>query len=550
MTAKYLHRTNTGERLSFARRSWLEAIYKDTSDRLVIRKPSQIGITEMLLVDMMTMCNAGKAGMYVLPTEKWMYAFVDNRIKAMIRNVPVYRAAMRIDRHAVESKAMMSFWNVNVKFCGANSENNFYEFPAGWIIIDENDQCDQANLVLVEDRLGAQDRAIVRRVGNPTVAGIGIDAELDSSDYCEWHVKCPACNEWQSPQWFTHVVEEIADNEFRLRDSEMQTTIDSLAADDNINAVMQTLVQQRNSHGRDANIYCAKCNGVLDRRAEGEWIAKYPGRPVRGYAVNKLWADFRSIAVVLEMYRVFIEASHRPIEMQRFYNKILGEPFEGEGARLTLAVLQSCAKEYSMPISLPATIDGHEYTSSVAGVDVGSDLHVHISGLRRDNGHTVRRKLFVGRATWTELDTLAKRYNVQKGVMDADPETVMAREFCRNHAGWNMCRFNFHLSERQVVKKPKERLVQVNRTEIFDASMDSFLTQRVELPISYRSLDEGNLVKQMLAPVRMFVDSQPGKPARFVWDEGGKPDHHRLADVYEYIATQLCGATDFGGMWI
>ena len=377
--ASCLHRTNTGNLLEFANRPWLVPIYFDDAPTIVIRKPSQIGITEYCLVSMWTDLCQRRPGLYVLPTNKWMQLFCASRIKQTTQQVAFYRDAMNWSDADVDNVEMMTFFGVNVKFIGANKEFGFYEFPAAWVIVDEYDLCDPANLVLLEDRLGATEHPRVRKVGNPTTPGIGIDAELDLSDYKQWFIQCPSCNQWQTPGYFTHVVREVDTGKYELRDKQAQTHVDQAIKSDPFPAAMEIVKHHHKQEGTDARLLCEKCEKPIDRLAPGWWVPKHPGRVTSGYAVNKTFADYRTTPVILDMYQAHQEASASPAKLQRFYQKLLGEPYEGEGSRFTGRLLQQCGRQYEAPLSLPAKIEVagkiYEITEAIAHLRSGPEGH-------------------------------------------------------------------------------------------------------------------------------------------------------------------------------
>ena len=535
-------------------------IYFDDAPTIVIRKPSQVGITEYCLVAMWTDLCQRRPGLYVLPTNKWMQLFCASRIKQTTQQVGFYKDAMNWSDADVDNVEMMTFFGVNVKFIGPNKEFGFYEFPGTWATVDEYDLCDPANLVLLEDRLGATEHPGIRRVGNPTIPGIGIDAELDLSDYKQWFIQCPGCNQWQTPGYFTHVVRETDDGKYELRDQAAQKHIDQEARGQPFSAAMEIVKYQHKQERADARLLCEKCEKPIDRLSPGYWVPTHPGRITSGYAVNKVFADYRQTPVILDMYQSHQESKASPAKLQRFYQKLLGEPFEGEGSRFTGRLLQQCGKQYEAPLSLPATleVDGKEYpiTEAIAGVDVGARLHVNISAILDLDGRTrVLPLLWVGTCTWEDLGMICKIWNITKGVLDADPETTKAREWCREArdkewGSWWMCRFQHSISDRKLVKNRAEKLVKVNRTEAFDVSFEQAMEQRLWLPIDHRTLDHGDWMKQMMAPVRTFVEAAGSRPGYYVWDEKGKPDHHCLANVYKNVAAQMVGSTDFTGMWV
>ena len=105
------------------------------------------------------------------------------------------------------------------------------------------------------------------------------------------------------------------------------------------------------------------------------------------------------------------------------------------------------------------------------GVDVGTKLHVVI---RRRLGETGdgSRALFVGELTdFSELATLGQRFNVQRCVIDAQPEGRAAAEFARNQRDMIVDLTNYSRRElgTDTNMNGGVRFLSLNRAETMDA---------------------------------------------------------------------------------
>ena len=128
------------------------------------------------------------------------------------------------------------------------------------LCLDEHDLLVQAHIPIAERRVGGQDSlGLIRRIGFPTISDHGIHREFKSSDQREWNVRCERCGEWQALTWAANI-----DLEREIR-------------------------------------VCRACRqGPLDV-AQGEWVAGYPTRTVRGYHVTKLMLpDDRIVPSLIE----------------------------------------------------------------------------------------------------------------------------------------------------------------------------------------------------------------------------------------------------------
>ena len=499
-----VHQNSQGRGLEFREKPWLVHIYKDESAHLVIVKASQVGITEFALVDMFWLAGQGVAGLYVLPTDLWRSTFVPNRVDRVLDHVKAYQPFGKRGFTKTDAVTQKTIRKSNWKFVGSHTKGNFFEFPAGCITIDEYNLCDQENLLYAEDRLGADPTGgRTRKFGNPTVDDVGISVEFEESDQKHWFVRCGHCGEDQVLGWWTHFVDESG-HVPKLRDP-------------------------------DGNPVCQKCEKPFDRLGKGQWVAKHPGREVSGYQVSKLFADSRAdVPVIRKLLKTYLGALKNFSELQRFYNNDLGLPYSAEGVNVTAAMLANCAGDKVMP----AVAEG-----TVAGCDVGSVLHLHIS--KRVNGK--REKVFIGTVRdFDELEFVCKVFGVTSGVIDGMPEQHKVRDFCNRNPQWLACYYGVASPKEQRPDYVKHTISR-NRTESLDASYQDIALGNVVVPVNWRQIDNGDFLKQMVAPKRVFDPKMNKGAGAYVWDEGTRADHHRHADNYEKIAADTYGGDFIGG---
>jgi hypothetical protein len=498
------HRTSTGELMRFDNRPWLIPVYEDESDRMVIQKSSKTCITEFALLTLFYQCKQGLSCMYILPDQPIRNRFITTRFDPMVARVKEYRDHMSVKRKDVDAKELKTIYGATAAFVGAHRPGTFYEFTSDFNFYDELDQCNPTALVYAQDRTLAAETDRWYKIGNPTIEGTGINEAYENSDKKQWMLKCPRCNESQVLDWFVNFVREEDKATYSLLDSSVD------------------------GNGGDAHAVCRRCNKPIDRLGLGEWVAENRDNPVSGYHVSRLFGapgnDFATLRpVIREMFEAFTEAQNIKIKEQRFWNNLLGIPFASEGSKFTESLLASCVTEgYRMP-------DRIAEGTTFAGVDVGTRLHLHIAKI--ENG--MRRKVFIGTCTdFNDLQLKCHQFKVSRGIIDALPETHKAKEWCQAHPGWYRC----YYVKSEKAKTPidvdhKEQVVNVNRTWALDAAFATYLQGAVHLPIDFRSLDDGEFVKQMRAATRVKNEDKN----RYEWQEAGKPDHHQHADCYENL---------------
>jgi len=503
-----LHHTNTrGEPMSFDDRAYLVPIYGDRSRDRVFKKSVQCGISELLIIDALESAHRGLACLYVMPTQEKRQKFVANRVSRAIRASKFYAKQVRSGAGKANSVGLKHFGRGVISFVGSNAENEFVEFPADLVIVDEYDRCTQRNMPLVRDRLAASPHKLSVYASTPTIAEFGIARLFDASDAKEWHVRCDACGERQPLDFFVNVVRREGDDEYVLLDGQWATAPRGLK--------------------RDVFVFCRKCARPLDRLAEGEWVAGHPGRDVAGYHISQLFVPTCRIS---GLWHDWQRALKNDWERQRFFNSLLGEPYAAEGSALSRADLLACCRDYAMP---------RRAGRCTMGVDVGKWMHVRISDQPEPG---VRRAVFIGRVkAINELDALIERYDVRCCVIDAQPEARIVLQWQNDHEPGRIWRCVYTDDDvREPRKDRADGIVRVARTPALDDATEDILSGGNWLPRNAETLDDGDYAAQMLAPTRQLVTDPRGN-ARFIWTKPSA-DHHRHADAYDKIASRLAPA--------
>lgn len=505
-------------------------------------KCSQVGVTVIAIVNMLTWLHEGFPGIYVLPTGVTMYDFVKGRIDPMLKSVPFYRKNCAPEPDDASGARMKTIFRRRVKFAGSNVRNSFFEMPAGWYIVDEWDRCDRANLSYLEDRISRMDIKRRMKIGNPTFMKVGIHAEYLAGNQMVWLIRCGSCNHHQQLNWFENVVRQIGRRRYVLRDRIMQNRFNKLVIRNGPAVAARTLATQCEEASQDAKVYCTRCHRIIDRQAPGEWVPIHPDRPVPSRAINKMFAD-PTRAAIINVFRKQIESTHDPMLRQRWFNNDLGIPYEESGTRITDQLLDDAAADYDMPYKLPAQIMHRDFDFAVMGADVGTTMHVMISGIWIEHFDIHRLKLWIGQVeSEQQIHDLIARYNVTSGVIDALPEQRMARMLCRRYKGFYMALYNKAEQKGDFIRDDKKRIISLNRTEALDASLAAWDAGLVQIPMNWRSIDAGQFAEQMKNPTRTFDSDKD----RIIWTKGD--DHYRHADTYDFYASRLPGATRWSGM--
>lgn len=176
------------------------------------------------------------------------------------------------------------------------------------------------------------------------------------------------------------------------------------------------------------------------------------------------------------------------------------------------------------------------------GVDVGSLLHVVVRGPLNGDGERPQR--FAGElATFDELGRLIRQYRPRRVVIDALPETRMARALQADFPEgliWLAYYTEGSKDEAAVRFDPKNGTVLVDRTRALDATLAGFspVVQENTLPAAAREIGAGSYYRHMTEPVRVVetASGRAGKDvARYVSE---KADHFAHAENYCWVASQ------------
>ena len=470
------------ERFPFQRELYAQAI----DDReLVVMKGTQLGISTWALRWILFHADLhGRTGLYVFPTKADVLDFSAARIKRVIGASEYLRG--RHPAGGPYARGLIAVGRGIVYFRGSEAERGLDSVDADVLVLDEYDTLNQQNVPDAERRITSPTSAgLIRRVGVPSAPSVGIAALYEQSDQRRWHVRCAGCGEWQAPTFFENVDLERA------------------------------------------RVVCRSCRKPLDV-ARGEWVAEFPDRAVRGYQVAQL------IVPGADLTRLVAASKKSPaFERERFFRKDLGLPYEPEGGRLSLAVLQAAQSAGNFTMVDSYTSDG----LVTMGVDVAStrDLHVRISEHLSDG---TRRGIYISTVSgFDELDELMAHFRVHLAAIDHMPERRLARAFAERHHG------RVYLVAYDPTARPRSddwirvdedaRFVTVRRLEAIDEMMAAFRAQRNLLPL--------DLPDQYVAHLRSLVRVRTADPfgnERVVYQATG-PDDFAHAETYDLVAGLL-----------
>ena len=376
-------------------------------------------------------------------------------------------------------------WSSAIKRIG----EAYYFFRGSWVtwkaqsidadilVVDELDFQKPEIRKMYEERLeGSDSEDIIYWIGYPSLPSYGISDLYQKSDQREWWIECPHCKKWQTLTW------------------------------------PESISRQKKTY------VCKICRKDLadEIRKRGKWIAKFPGRPIHGYAMSKLMAAWIPASKIIKS---FVEDSPK-----HFHNYTLGLPFRDKKNELTDQVLSG------------VTI-GHELWKTlktehvVCGIDQGDQFHF-IAGVIGPNSAVVTEAEIL--KSPEEVEKKLDFYKPELTVIDMRPDKHIAKLIQTKYGLDNFYLGNLRdwgdASDVRVhyeVKRGKG-IVNIERTEsldfLFQTIKDSYLKFRDTTPF----LEE---VFQHLKNLIPDYQLRYGK-VRKVWKKVGKDDYAHAINFF------------------
>jgi len=315
----------------------------------------------------------------------------------------------------------------------------------------------------------------------------GVDKLFQQSDQRHWFIECPKCGKETCLELeFPACLEELSD-------------------------------------GRVIRL-CQRCRDSEIYPKDGRWTALYPDRAkdMVGWRISQLNSMYVEPKQILKLFRDPPNGN-----ISEVYNSKLAQAHIAAENRLTMPQVLELCGENAIAESDPGPC--------FLGADIGNLIHVVIG--KRDWDKT-GRIVYVGAfPDWNHLDSLMKRFNVSRAVIDALPETRLAREFAQQHRGKvYLCYYSEH-QKGSYAWNEREPTVTANRTESLDASHNELSGGDVILPAESETLHE--FARQCSNIARVIQTDPETGSTRYIYLKTGD-DHYRHAFNYE------CAARNFG----
>lgn len=441
----YKIKNEKGEPITFHKHLWQKDIYEDQSQKLVVTKAAQVGLStleilknirdaEMQLMDII----------YTLPTDNDVSVFVGGKVNRIIQNNP-HLGNLTKDKDSIEQKQIGKSM---LYFRGTWTKKAAIMITGDRLVHDEKDTSKQDVVADYQARLQHSKFKQIHVFSHPSVPNNGVDVEWQISDQKEWFITCPHCQHQQYLSWNT--------------EDDRQMSID--------------LERQE--------YICKRCKGVLDWkvRAKGVWkrrkgreigatVKNKDGQDIKieysGYHVSLLMNPDTPASEVIKKYNEVLIGKQT---MDFFYNKVLGLPYAGGG--------NSVSREDIMNLITP---DANLFQGRlVIGVDTGVKLRFVVGNQQGLVGFGEMTDYMPDDINQLPLDKtleyFLKKFPNSIMVIDQGGDIIGSRKLRQKYPGRVfLCHYNRDRKTMQLIRwgeKDESGNVQVDRNRMIQLVVD------------------------------------------------------------------------------
>lgn len=399
--------------IEFKNHRFLIDIYADDSEDIVCRKSAQVGFSVAAIMKSIHKAKYGDSNViYALPTNNVVNDFVKPKVNPLISSNPEIAQVVSDD-----SVSLKRVGDRFIFFKGGYSERDAISITGDVLVIDEYDRMPDMGVVNTFDsRLQASTKPRRWRFSNPSQIGFGVDGLYQDSDQLHWFIKCSHCGH----SWFIDFSRE----------------------------------GKNHYVNEDKRIYaCGKCDReITDRdRRNGEWVARFPSRPRRGYWINQLMAPWVTAERIIE------QKEESSIEF--FHNYVLGKAFTPTDMIVDrAAILRACAPSNihrrNVVIGVDQDAGGQYY---VAMTPEGIFAHGYVD-------------------SWEQIEHFKLMWNAIV-VCDPNPYSAYPKQMADKYSDWYLCYFK-NIDGLNTIQW-KEQVVYADRTRVIDIVANEIVNAKI-----------------------------------------------------------------------
>lgn len=504
-----------GEPFSYVNHEFQLQILLDTSREKIVRKCSQVGLTELSFREVLAILRIlpNTTAIYTLPSADFMEKMVKTRVDPIILDSKDLRFAVSKDVNSAQIKQFgTSFLYLN----GTFGQNQAISVPADILVHDEVDFSNMTVLTTYESRLKHSPHKLRREFSTPTLPKRGISARFDNSRRHFNFCKCNHCNEWFLPSYWNHV-----------RIPEWDKPLDEI-----------TSSNLHTTEWRDAKLHCPRCHKVPSlQHQHRQWVIENPGDryEAAGYAVS----PFDAPNVISTPY--LVERSTKYERLADFWNFELGLPYEDAKESLTESLLKALHVEG----------DAGRFGAMFFGADMGLTCHLMVGTMDAIGNLIVVHRERCPLSKFEERKTaLCKQYSVLVSVMDAFPYVDLVLRLqavdlnlfgAVSHDSDKLRVFEIQAGEEEEDKgKLPIKQAKINRNMALD-ELSGLLLARKAVFLKDNEEEQRLFIAHCLDIKRTQQLDKKGQ-LKNVWVKSEKgDDHYFFALLYLYTATRLRG---------
>ena len=209
------HTSLAGKPFSFKDHEFQIDIARCTAPSAVIKKPSQVGLTELQVRIALALCGIKRhfSLIYVFPSAKMASKITKTRIDPIIEGSPTLSGMLVKGADGAELKRLGSSF---LYIQGASHVGQAISVPAQMLMMDEYDFCDPDTVTAYYSRMRHASEPMDRKFSTPTVSDYGVDKELQATDMRRYMVRCEHCSKWVAPDFRKDVRIPGFDNDFLM----------------------------------------------------------------------------------------------------------------------------------------------------------------------------------------------------------------------------------------------------------------------------------------------------------------------------------------------
>lgn len=477
-----------GAAWEFGDRQWQLELLDDSHKQIVVRKPTQVGLSTIMLTKMLHFADMNRVrATMTLPRQDDVYDMVNSRLSEIIANSPYIANKMG----SIDNVRMKQFGTSWLHFVEMSVPPRMMDVD--WMLNDEVDLSNSEHLEQAISRMDASKFGYHHRISTPTIHGYGIDALYELSDKKEWFVKCAYCSFEQILDWDLNV-----------------------------------------AHIRGETWYkCAHCGNKLHAQdiREGRWVVTGDSNaPISGYQINQLMCTY------IEPSRLYVQ--YQTMTRKNFYNFRLGLPYtSSSGGFDREAIFERCFMS-GHPEEERAMDEDAVY---VLGADQGDTIHVSIGKLSEDGIKLVYFEEIPFELGFDRLAKLIYMFRVRIAVIDGLPNHHSAKKLVEEFPFIGYVAYFSSVDEMYRANEDEQK-ISISKTDAYDHLLLRIANSELQFYGLLPPDKKTNTVISHLANMRRDIEEQytraGGVKTFHVWKGIGK-DHYADSLVYMLMAADM-----------